>query len=146
MDTKKQKLRPSLELIKITPNPERVKSILHMANLLEERITLQDKEKMAALVTVDYYEIIKELLTAILLLEGYKTLSHKDLFEYMHEKSAEMFDQQEKFLLNELRILRNRVSYEGFKIQPSYLERNQSKLKEIIQRIKQEIIKKLEKK
>ncbi len=132
-----------MNLIKITPNQERVKSILRMAALLEERITLQNKEKMAALVAVDYYEIIKELLTAILLLEGYKTLSHKDLFEYTQEKHAKMFDQQEMFLLDELRVLRNRVSYEGFEIQPSYIKRNESKLKEIIKKIKQGILNKV---
>lgn len=129
-----------MELIKVTPNQERARSILHMVSLLEERITLQNKEKMAALVTVDYYEIIKELLTAVLLLEGYKTLSHKDLFEYVQEKHGKMFDRQEMLLLDELRVLRNRVSYEGFEIHPSYIKRNENKLKEIIQKLKQDIL------
>ena len=68
-----------MDLIKVTPDKERVKSILKIVKLVEERIKLQDKEKMAALILSDYYEIIKGLLTALPLLDGYKTLSHKDL-------------------------------------------------------------------
>ena len=64
-------------LIKITPNKERARSILEMTKLISERIKSQDKIKMASLIISDYYEIIKELITAVLLIEGYKTLGHK---------------------------------------------------------------------
>ena len=135
MDTKKQKLRPSLELIKITPNPERVKSILHMANLLEERITLQDKEKMAALVTVDYYEIIKELLTAILLLEGYKTLSHKSLIAYLEKNYNAAFGKDEFILMDDTRKLRNDILYYGKQVDKSFLINHEGRLKIIISKL-----------
>jgi len=55
------------ELIKVTPDKEKVKNILKMASLIEERITIQDKKKMTALIIADYYEIVKELITAKLL-------------------------------------------------------------------------------
>lgn len=35
-----------MDLIKITPNKEKVKSILEMVSLIEERIKIQDKIKM----------------------------------------------------------------------------------------------------
>lgn len=102
-----------MELIKITPDKEKAKSILKMISLLKERIKKQEKEKMTALIIADYYEIIKELLTAILLVDGYKTLSHKDLIDYLKKKYKE-FSSHEISILDELRILRNRISYEGF--------------------------------
>ena len=73
-----------MDLIKITPDNERAKSILKMISLIEGRIKSQNKDKFASLIVVDYYEIIKEMTTALLLTEGYKTLSHKDLIDFFH--------------------------------------------------------------
>lgn len=53
-------------LIKITPDKERVKSILGMVYLREKRIKKSEAEEFATLLVEDYYEIIKELATAIL--------------------------------------------------------------------------------
>jgi len=124
-----------MDLIKITPDKEKAKSIIKMTSLIEERISTQDREKMAALIIVDYYEIIKELLTAILLIEGYKTLSHKDLMDYLSENYQE-FNKQEISVLNDLRILRNRVAYEGFFIEKFYLERNEPLFIKTIQKLR----------
>ena len=124
-----------MELIKISKDKEKAKNILKMISLIEERIKMQDREKMAALIIFDYYEIITELITAILLLDGYKTLSHKDLIDYLNEKYKE-FNKHEIYILDDLRILRNRVAYEGFFIEYSYLNRNENSFKEIIQKLK----------
>jgi RecJ-like exonuclease len=132
-----------MDLIKITQDKERAQSILRMVSLIEERIEKEDREKMAALIIVDYYEIMKELITAILLIDGYKTLSHKDLIEYLAENYLE-FNSRDISILNNLRILRNRVSYEGFFIEPSYLKRNERSFKKIIQKLKNLVKKKLE--
>lgn len=123
-----------MELIKITPDKEKARNILKMISLIEERIKLQDKKKMAALIIADYYEVIKELITAILLIDGYKTLSHKDLVDYLKEKYSE-FSMNEITILDDLRILRNRIAYEGFFTEPSYLIRNESLFKMIIQKL-----------
>lgn len=130
-----------MDLIKITPDKEKAKNILKMTLLLEKRIKKQDRKKMAALIITDYYEIIKELITAILLLDGYKTLSHKDLINYLKEKYS--FGMYEISVLDDLRILRNRVAYEGFFIEPSYLDRNESQFKTIIERLRGLIERKL---
>jgi len=124
-----------MDLIKITPDKERAKSILKMTSLIEERIKRQDRKKMAALIIADYYEIIKELVTAILLIDGYRTLSHRDLVDYLKKRYPE-FSEYEITLLNDLRILRNRVAYEGFFIQPTYLIRNESAFKAIIRKLR----------
>lgn len=124
-----------MDLIRITPDIEKAKNILKMISLLEQRINTQDQQTMAALILTDYYEIVKELLTALLLIDGYKTLSHKDLLDYLQEKHFECTS-HELSLLNDLRILRNRVAYEGFFIEPSYLIRNEPHFKEIIKKLK----------
>jgi len=124
-----------MDLIKITPDTERAQSILKMVSLLEERIKNQNKNKMTSLIISDYYEIIKELTTAILLTDGYKTLSHKDLIDYLKERYFQ-FDENDISNLDDLRILRNRISYEGFFIDISYLNRNENLFKEIIKKLK----------
>ena len=95
-----------MDLIKITPDKEMVKSIIEMVSLIEDRIKIQDREKMASLIISDYYEIIKELITAVLLFDGYKTLSHKDLIDYVKEKRKD-FSEHEISVLDNLRVLRN---------------------------------------
>lgn len=122
-------------IIKIKPDKEKARSILKMTSLIEERITKQDASKMAALILSDYYEIIKELITAILLVDGYKTLSHKDLVEYIKINYKE-FTMQEISFLDNLRILRNRIAYEGFFVEPSYLERNEKLAKGLIAKLR----------
>ena len=124
-----------MEIIKITPDKQRAKSILNMVYLLEKRIQLQDRKTMNSLILADYYEVIKELITAILFVDGYKTLSHKDLFEYLSNKYKE-FSSHEISLLDDLRILRNRIAYEGFNAPSIYLERNEDNFKSIIKKLK----------
>jgi len=133
-----------MDLIKITPDNEKARSILKMTELIEERINNQDRKKMGALITADYYEILKELITAVLLMDGYKTLIHRDLIEYLREKYKE-FSSYELSFLDDLRVLRNRISYEGFFIEPSYLGRNESLLKSLILKLKKLANGKLEK-
>ena len=124
-----------MDLIKITPNKEMAKSILKMTSLLEERIKSEDKEKMTSLIISDYYEIIKELITAILILDGYKTLSHKDLIDYLKEEYAE-FSTNEISILHKVRVLRNRIAYEGFLVESNYLYRNEDIFKSAIEKLK----------
>ncbi len=131
-----------MDLIKITPDKEKARNILKMISLIEERIKKQNKKKMAALIVADYYEIIKELITAILLIEGYKTLSHKDLVDYIKVRCPE-FSINETTILDDLRILRNRIAYEGFFVEPSYLTRNEALFRAVIQKLKSLILRKL---
>ncbi len=131
-----------MDLIKISPDSERARSILKMVSLLEERIKIQSRLKMTALIVSDYYEAIKELITAVLLTDGYKTLSHKDLVDYIHLNYKE-FNSNEISILDDLRILRNRVTYEGFQIDFSYLKRNESFFGEIINKLKNILNRKL---
>ncbi len=131
-----------MNLIRIAPDKEKAKNILEMIGLIEERINTQYKIKFAPLIISDYYEIIKELITALLLIDGYKTLSHKDLITYL-KLNYLVIDVHEIRLIDTLRIIRNRVTYEGFKIQTDYLEDNKLKYIQIIKKLKSLINKKL---
>ncbi len=131
-----------MDLIKISPDKEKAQSIVKMASLIEERIKGQDRKKMAALIAADYYEIVKELITAVLLIDGYKTLSHKDLIDYLGKNYSE-FTTHEISVLDDLRILRNRITYEGFFIEPSYLERNEPLFRAMIHKLRKMVERKL---
>ena len=124
-----------MDLIRITADKERARSILRMVSLIEERIPLQDTQRMAALILTDYYEIIKDLLTAILLLDGYKTLSHKDLVDYLKER-CQGFSQSDIALLDDLRVLMNRVVYDAFFIEHPDTRRNEAHFKKLILALK----------
>ena len=81
------------KLIKITPNTERAKHILKIAEMTIERLKLTDTKEYVTLTTKDYYDVIKELMTAIALLDGYKTEgegAHKILIEYIGIKYKEI--------------------------------------------------------
>ena len=123
-----------MDLIKVTPDKEKVKSILKMVSLLEERIKVQNRKKMFSLIISDYYEVVKELITCVLLLDGWKTLNHKDLIDYLKENYKE-FNKHEVFVLDDLRTIRNKITYEGFFASFEYLERNESNFKNIIKKI-----------
>ena len=60
-------------LIKITPNGEKAKSILKMAETTIEMIRHIDKSRFPSNIIKEYYEVIRELTSIILLLDGYKT-------------------------------------------------------------------------
>jgi hypothetical protein len=131
-----------MDLIKITPDQEKARSILKMISLIKERINQQDRTIMTALIISDYYEVIKELITALLLVDGYKTLNHKDLIDYLKEKYKN-FTSYEISVLDDLRVLRNRIAYEGFFIELSYLNRNEIYFKNIIKKLEILLNKKL---
>lgn len=132
-------------LIKITPDSEKVKSILKMVETTLEMIQSLDIDKFTSNVTKEYYEVIRELIGVILLLDGYKTHgegAHKKLVEYL-EKNYEEFNQEEISLIDNLRITRNKIAYDGFFVEKSYIERRLNDIKEIVIKLNNIIEKRL---
>lgn len=71
-------------IIKTAPDREKAKSILKMVETTLEMIDTIDSRKFSSHVVKEYYEVIRELITVILLLDGYKTQgegAHKKLIE-----------------------------------------------------------------
>jgi hypothetical protein len=128
------------DLIKITPNEEKARSILRMVDITLEMIGQIDKKKFPSNVIKEYYETIRELMSIILLLDGYKIIgenAHKRLIGYL-EKNYE-FDDGDISFIDDLRILRNKIAYDGFFIKEEYLDRNIGNIKGIISKLKETV-------
>lgn len=99
-----------MELIEIKPDKERAKSLIQLATLRHSKISQFDVEKESSLACESYYEVIKELITALLFVDGYKTLSHKDLVDYPNNYK-EFFSENDISVVDTLRKRRNKIVY-----------------------------------
>jgi len=127
-------------LIKVSPDKEKSVSILQLIKDREEFISTIDHEKFSTNVTENYYEMIKELASALLLIGGLKTMgeyAHKDLIDYLINYKE--FTESDIVFMNDLRIKRNNSSYDGKKIDPSYLTNNKNRILELIEKLKKKI-------
>jgi len=98
-------------LIKVTPDKEKAKSILKMVDTTIEMIKVIDIAKFSSNVTKEYYDVIRELISVVLLLDGYKTHgggAHKKLVEYLQSNYKE-FNEYQISLIDDLRITRNKI-------------------------------------
>jgi len=124
-------------IIKVTPNKKRAQSILSMIDTTLE-MTNQIDKKFTSNLTKEYYDCIREALTIIMLMDGYKTYgerAHKEAIEYLGQSYQE-FTKKEIIFIDTMRDLRNKVYYEGFKINQDYLDRNNNRILEIINKLK----------
>ena len=130
-----------MDIIKIEKDKEKAKSLMKLAELRHKKISSFDIEEESSLICEAYYEVCKELITAILFCEGYKTLSHKILLEYIQKNYFEINDGEIE-LLNDLRKRRNKLVYYGI-FQPSfYIKKNKDQIEKIIFKLKQILQKK----
>ena len=118
------------EIFGISKDKERAKDLFEMAKERLELLKLIPKDKAYKIIE-EYYEIIKELLTAIMYVDGYKTLSHIKLIEYFSSNYKELDENQIK-LINTLRKFRIGIVYYGRKISREFLINNKDEIKEII--------------
>ncbi|MFZ2455353.1 MAG: hypothetical protein WAX07_02610 [Candidatus Altiarchaeia archaeon] len=133
------------QLIKTAPDKEKAKSILKMAETTLEMIQTIDLERFPSNAAKEYYDVIRELISVVLLLDGYKTYgegAHKKTIEYLSKHYKE-FTEQEISTIEELRILRNRIAYDGFFLQKEYLTRKEPLLESVIQKLRTLIKKKV---
>jgi hypothetical protein len=119
------------EIFKISKNPLRAKSLIVMA---KERLEDINNESKPYKIIEQYYEVIKELITALMYSEGFKTLSHKMLVFYL-EKNYSIFYKSEIMLIDELRILRNSILYYGEKVEKEFLLNHKSSIDSIIDKL-----------
>ena len=132
-----------MDLIKIKPDKERAKSLMGLAILRHSKISSFDMEKENSLACESYYEVIKELITSLLFVDGYKTLSHKDLVEYLKINYNKDFSENDISSIDTLRKRRNNIVYYGIFVDAEYLKRNKDSFEKIISKLKQIIGKKL---
>jgi hypothetical protein len=133
------------DLIRVTPNKEKARSILKMVEKTLEMIDNLDIDKFPSNITKEYYEVIRELLSIVLLLDGYKTYgegAHKKLIDYL-ESNYKKFSTYEISLIENLRNTRNKIAYDGFFVEKDYIERKKKDIDLIIKKLKEIIKKKL---
>ena len=131
-------------IIKVTPDSEKVKSILQLIKEREKFVSSIDHNKFSTNASETYYEIIKELANALLLLDGLKTTgeyAHKDLIDYLINYKE--FMESDILFMNVLRIKRNNSAYDGKKIEPTYLMNNKKRILELTEKLKRLINDKL---
>lgn len=124
-------------LLKITPDKEKSRSLLKMAEERLEMLSTLDFERFPSLVLEGYYEVIKELAAAILSADGYKTRgegAHKTLVGYLGKHYPQLTE-YEISMIDDLRVLRNKIAYDGFFVDADYLVRKKDALLGIISKL-----------
>ena len=129
--------------INVKPDIEKARSMLKMAENREETIELLKKTNFPTILVENYYEIVKELASAIFLLKGRTfigTYAHKELISEL--ETFNELDKGQIFLADNLRTLRNGSMYYGKQVEGEYIKNNEQKIKSLIKTLK-EILKKL---
>lgn len=124
-------------IIEGIPDNERSKQMLEMANIRFEFWNKEIEDKFIALKVEAYYDIIKELIFAHMYKKGFNCTNHLCLIAYLKKNVADFDYECNK--IDELRQLRNEISYRGFTVKKDYLEKNEQEFKDIIDRLKKEI-------
>jgi hypothetical protein len=120
------------EIFRISKDYERAKDLFEMAKERPELLELIPKDKAYKIIE-EHYEIVKELLTAIMYLDGYKTLSHIKLIEYFSSNYEELEETEIK-LIDNLRKFRISIVYYGKKISQDFLVNSEEDVKKIIKK------------
>jgi len=117
---------------KVQVDKERINSILKMSDILL-KVTKQIKrdEETISVIVANYYEIIKELLTALLLKNGMKSDNHECLISFFKNMFPEY--EYEAKTIHQLKNVRNRVSYDGIFVKKEYIISNKLEFEHIIE-------------
>ncbi len=108
---------------------------MRTAELRAAAIELLPVGPFSTIIAEGRYEIIKELVTALMLLDGWMTLSHESLIRYLAENYAE-FMREELDFLDDFQKLRNDIGYRGKQVAPEFLERHEAIIGEITEKLK----------
>ena len=123
-------------IMNITPDNQKANALIKMAEITIERLNETDLNKYPSNTLTDYYNIIHKLMEALSLKKGIKIRgegAHQELIDYTCKNYG--FTEYERGMTQEMKIFRNRISYEGFMVNKEYIKTNESKIKEIINKI-----------
>lgn len=123
----------SEEIFKIKKDKIRAENIFLRAKDRFEFISFYPKNKVYKIIE-ESYESLKELLISLMYLEGYKTLSHVKLIEFIQEKFG-IFSEREFKLIDNLRKFRNGTMYYGEKISSDFLDNHFENIDILIKRL-----------
>ncbi len=100
---------------KASPNKERAKSLISDSEERISKINLLDIENFSKIVFENIYDAIRDLLDALLLLDGWKSYSHEAAIAYLTKKGFDVSVVKE---LDQYRYKRNGSKYYGEPILP----------------------------
>ena len=118
---------------KVRENSEQAKALLQLAKRRLESIKKRKKDEFPQLLIESYYEAIKELISTLLAIHGYKSYSHECLVLFMEEYYPIAFDEFQIKFLDSMRKLRSDIQYRGRDVADDYLERNNQTIEKIIE-------------
>ena len=120
---------------KVETDPAKVKAIINAAELrlkyLENAALNRDN---ISFIVEGYYEVIKELLVALLLSHGLRSKNHQCLISYFYHTYTKY--EAEAHLISQMSYLRNRLDYYGEPIELEFYEKNKQEFGSIINLIK----------
>lgn len=117
---------------KVKENPEQAKALLDLAKIRLLSIEKHKKDEFPQLLIESYYEAIKELISALLAIYGYKSYNHECLISFLDEYYPSKFDDSQIRFIDSLRKLRSDIQYRGRHIAEDYLKRNIATIDKII--------------
>lgn len=116
---------------RVEADPEKVKSIIKTAQERREYLRqIPVADKHVSFVVEGFYEVIKELLTALLLSKGLRSRNHQCLISYFYHSHPE--HEAEAHLISQMSYLRNRLNYYGEAIEPQFYNKNKEEIERII--------------
>lgn len=127
-----------MKIITITPDKNKVVSILRMSELTLEMVKTIDIERFPTNIIKEYYEIIREMISVIILLDGFKIIgdkAHKGMIDYL-ERSYKEFSKKEMIFVDELRELRNKIAYNGFFVRKEFVYQRLEMINTVIHKLK----------
>ncbi len=114
---------------------EKIKSIIEITNSRLEFIKkIEIKKDNSSFIVEGFYEIIKELLVALLLSKGLRSKNHQCLISYFYFNYPEY--EPEAHLISQMSYLRNRLDYYGEAIDLEFYNKNKKEFINIINTIK----------
>ncbi len=120
-------------IFKITRDEERAKDLLNMAKERLEIIIKSIPRSVPYKLLEEFYEIVIQLITALMYADGYKTLSHIELVRYL--KRYKKFDSSELEILDKMRKFRHGTVYYGRKESGNFFINHEGEIKNIVKKL-----------
>jgi uncharacterized protein (UPF0332 family) len=117
---------------KVKENPEQAKALFELANKRLESINKRRKDEYAQFLIESYYEVIKELISSLLSIHGYKSYSHECLVSFVKEYYADILDEYQLHFVDSMRKLRSDIQYRGADVADDYMQRNLKTITDVI--------------
>lgn len=122
------------DIFKISRDIIRAKYLFDMANERRAKIIPALPRDIAYKLVEEYYEVIVQLITGIMYFDGYKTLSHISLVEYLSGNYKEV-ESREIGIIDMMRKLRHGIIYYGERAKKEFLINNEEDINRIINKL-----------